>query len=548
MNPSAFDTQRRMVPRWRSLAATLKSRELGHPAKYAQENSLHVPTPPDLLTRLERWRLSPSLITAAELVEGCIVEGREREAIDAARRLVTIDRDAAPLIREQAARLLQRLGHGDGLPADLAQDSRSAIPPRYLTRIHPHDPLAWVELALAQTIRGSSPSAERSMRVALSLAPDNRHVLRSAARMFLHQGEPDRALSTIVRSAATRNDPWLISSEISMASLADKPSRFLKAGTVILEQRNLMPRQITELAGAIATEEMISGNRKKSRRSFAQSMIDPTGSALAQGEWAAPKLGAGELVPESHLSTTFENAEAMAFHWFRLRHFDSVGDACERWHENDPFSIRPFEFGSVTAGYVEDFGKALDFARRGLEMQPRSATLLNAYAFAAASLDQVDDATKVLSKLKLTECDQITRLIAMANFGLIAFRMGDEATGRRLYNDAIEGFRREGSHEISARARIYLAREAIRASSGDWPVLLKQAQDAMSKFKASEGTQSLRLVEKQVAERHSSAPNGSESKRVDPVHSLSKPTVSVSFTLQKGATSKAEEHNVELLR
>jgi Tfp pilus assembly protein PilF len=537
-----------MVPRWRSLAAKLKSRELGNPTKRAAEDSLHAATPPDLLTRLERWRLSPSLITAAELVEGCIVEGREREAIDAAQRLVTIDRDAAPLIREQAARLLKRVGQGESLPADLAADSRGAIPPRYLTRIHPYDPLAWVELALAQTIRGSSPAAERSMRVALSLAPDNRHVLRSAARMFLHQGEPDRALSTIVRSAATRSDPWLISSEISMASLADKPSRFLKAGTTILGQRNLSPRQITELAGAVATEEMISGNRKKSRRSFAQSMIDPTGSALAQGEWAAPQLGAGELVPETRLNTTFENAEAMAFHWFRLRRFDSVGEACERWHENDPFSIRPFEFGSVTASYVEDFHNALDFARRGLEMQPRSATLLNAYAFAAASLDQVDEATKALAKLKLTQCDNVTRLIAAANLGLIAFRMGDEATGRQFYNDAIEGFRREGSHEISARARIYLAREAIRASSGDWPVLLKQAQDAMSKFKGSEATQSLRLVEKQAAERQLSAPSGLEAKQVEPVKSLSKPTVSVSFTLQKRAPNKAEEHHVELLR
>lgn len=529
MNPTPFDTKRRLVPRWRTLATTLQARELGSPIKIDKSKSDDQATPPDLLTRLERWRLAPDLVTAAELVEACIVEGREREAVNAARRLVTIDRNAAPLIREQAAKLLERTGHGSELPDGNKPSPTPQVSPRFFLKLHLHDPLAWVELALAQTIRGSSPAAERSMLVALSLAPDNRHVLRSAARMFLHQGDPERALSTITRSPATRTDPWLISSEISIASVANKPSRLMKAGTLMLAQGGAYPWQITELAGAIATEEMISGNRKKSRRGFAQSMLDPTGSALAQGEWAAPQLGS-ELVTETRLKSSFENAEALAFHAFRLRRFDEVRDACERWHDNDPFSIRPFEFGSAAASLVEDFETALKFAQLGLEKSPLSPTLLNAFAFASASLGKIDDAAEKVAKIKIADGDKVARHITAANRGLIAFRRGDEVSGRSHYLDAIDGFRRDGLLEFSARAKIYLAREAMRISTADWPGLLKDAQDSMKKFKDSEATIALRLIEQSAKDKptlaQDEAVSGSHAPEITP-----QPTVTVTFNL-----------------
>jgi tetratricopeptide (TPR) repeat protein len=538
MNPSAFNSQRRMVPRWRSLAATLKSQELGLPSAGKSKTLDVAATAPDLLTRLERWRLSPSLVSAAELVETCIVEGRENEAIDAALRLVSIDQDAAPLIRTQAAKLLARTGHTDRLPNDISLQPSVSRPPRYLTRLHPHDPLAWIELALAQTIGGAPFAAERSMRVALTLAPDNRHVLRSAARLYLHLGDPAHALNVVSRSSATRSDPWLMASEISIASVAEKSSRFLKAGVVMLDGINHNPRQITELASAVATEEMISGNRKKSRRAFTQSMIDPTGSSLAQGEWATARLGMTEVIAESQLAATFENAEAMAFHWARLRQFDRVRGACESWCENDPFSIRPFEFGSAAAGYVEDFETVLDFARRGLKLKPKSATLLNALAFASASLDRVGDAAAALSKLKTADNDRRTIHISNANYGLLAFRIGDEAEGRRHYSAAIEGFRRDNNFESAARAKIYLAREAIRANLTDWPDLLKQAQDAMVNYKDSEGMASLRLVEQKAKER------AADQQSTPPMEPLLPPvtanlTIKTSFTLNARDSANA---------
>lgn len=522
MNPSPWQTQRRMVPRWRSLTATLKSSELGIPTGAVGKSTEPRPISPSFLRSMERWNLDPSLVTAAELVEASIVEGRENDAIEAARRLVSIDRNAAPLIREQAASLLARTGNAEDIPTPFVRPTISRVNPRLLTRLHPYDPLAWVELALHQTIRGSSEAAVRSMTIALNLAPHNRHVLRSAARLFLHRNDPERALATVARNSATKTDPWLIASEISLAQVADRTSRFLKIGNLMISENGVNPKQITELAGAIATEELVHGNRKKARRSFTQSLADPTGSSLAQGEWASSALG-GELVSESSLDSTFENAEAKAFHLFRMGRLQDVAGACYQWAENDPFSVRPFEFGAVTAGYIEDFDAALQFAQRGLELRPTLPSLLNAMAFAAASLNRTEEAAAAMAKFKPADATKVQQLVAAANKGLIAYRNGDGPGGRASYSEAIEGFRRDGEHELAARAKIYLAREAMLANTSDWQELLKEAQNATGKFKDSEIIPILRRIEKAAEERR----NENRSEAVSTERTVKAPAVSV---------------------
>ncbi len=502
MNPAERESKRRLVPRWRSLATTIKSGELASPMPRTEVRAPDeiLPRPSDFLHRLERWNLSPSLVTAAELVESGIVEGREKDAVDAARRLVSIDKNAAPLIREQAAKLLERMGSGRDIPSDLKTGPVAIKGARDFIRVNLRDPLGWVELALAQTVRGASAAAERSMSVALKLAPDNRHVLRSAARLFLHRDDPERAIRTIGGSAATPTDPWLMASEIALAQVAGKSSRFLKRGAAVLAAGGYHPRQITELAGAVGTEELVNGNRRKSRRWFTQSMVDPTGSALAQGEWATASLGDG-LISEDQLLAAFENEEALAFHLFRHRRFGAVKHACSQWALNDPFSVRPFEFGTLSAGYANDFEAALAFARRGLEMKPDSAFLLNALAFSAASLGILAEATEAVSKINPASTDRPQRLVAIANQGLIAFRQGNEGVARLFYAEAIDGFRRDGAFESVARAKIYLAREAMLAGTADWRTLLKDAHLSMAKFKDSPAISYLMLVEEDAAKR-----------------------------------------------
>jgi hypothetical protein len=61
------------------------------------------------------------------------------------------------------------------------------------------------------------------------------------------------------RAESTKGDPWLIASEIALARLADEKSQFYKQGLAILENDERFPREITELAGSVATNELIEG-------------------------------------------------------------------------------------------------------------------------------------------------------------------------------------------------------------------------------------------------------------------------------------------------
>jgi hypothetical protein len=482
MITSPFEKKRLMVPRWRSLALTLRSLELASPERRNAASDRYVLST-QFRRRLEAWRMNPSLVTAAELVETSIVEGEEGEAVPAARSLLLPDFHATPLIKRQAALLLTRAGHVDEVPGvlRLAQQESAGIW-RRRTRLHPHDSLAWVELARCQTILGQRELAKRSMMVALQLTPNNRHVLRSASRLFLHIDDPERAHAIILRSPATRTDPWLISAEISLSQIVGERPTLYKKGLSLLDQKNQIPRQITELAGAIATTELLDGSRRKAGRFFRQSIIDPNGNALAQAEWATPCYGS-ELVTNSRLAAADEASEARAFHLYREGRFKEVILACEGWASEEPFSIRPYEFSSGIAGMLDEYEMSDELGKRGLAIRPDAATLLNARAFAHASMGKVQEAEKILRRISIAEGEH-QWYVTQANRGLLAFRTGNIGFGMTLYRNAIEGFRRKGNYHAATLAAIYFARESARANIPQARPLIAEARKEVDKTNA----------------------------------------------------------------
>lgn len=497
MTPSAWQQSRRIVPRWRSYAATLRSRELAMPTSKQRL----APTFSDLTRRLELFQLSPGLVTAAEAVEAAIVCGREGDAVNAARRILNIDSNAAPLIREQAAALLRRTGNGDEVPVDTCVKARpDAAVLRQFTRLHPEDPISWVELALQQTIRGHGRAAARSMAMALHMAPTNRHVVRCASRLYLHLGDPERAHDIVARNAATSSDPWLMAAEIALAGVAERSPRFFKSGLSVVESGRVIPHQITELAGAIGTDDLLSGNRKRSRKMFVQSMSDPTGNSLAQGEWAAPHFGS-EIIPFSRLDTVPEAAEAKAFRLYREVRFGEVLLVCEEWAQLDPFSIRPFQFAACTAGLIEEYDHAIRCAEKGLQIWRDAPLLLNAAAFALASTDRPDEAETMLNRIHKSHSDVLSYVVS-ANRGLVAYRRGHQTEARRLYMEAIDGFKRLGIPRLNAQAQVYFAREAALAKEPDAEELLQQAERAAAPYQRTEVGIVLNRIEKRLGRKN----------------------------------------------
>lgn len=500
MTPDIWTQSRKLIPRWRSLSATLRSGELAVPTRRTKPQE----EGQEWLDRMGRFRLDPSLVSAAEAVEAALVEGKESDAVAPARRLIMLETRAMPLILRQAADLLVRTGHADEVPAALrVATARDAAHWRGVTRRNPRDPLAWVELALAQTVRSSREAARRSMTVALGLAPDNRHVLRSASRLFVHLDEFDHAHDLVVRSAATRTDPWLMAAEVALAEVAGRAPRFYKAGLKMVGDGGLNPHHISELAGAIGTTDLLSGSVKRSRKLFAKSMIDPTANSLAQGEWVSPHLGV-EVVPPSRFESVFEAFEGKSFHLYREMEIARAVEECTGWADVDPYSVRPFEFGVAACGLLEDYDKALAFAQDGLKIRPDNIALQNGLAFTLASTNRTSEAASQLKAIRRAPGDEAQHMITLANTGLVAYRDGHLAEGRRLYHEAMDGFRRLGLPRMSTHARVYLAREATIAGEPDAEALLAEARKEAVAAKARDAQIVVALIERRASpESHS---------------------------------------------
>jgi tetratricopeptide (TPR) repeat protein len=497
MIPSIWTRKRRLVPRWRRLAVTAKARELATPPRL-NESSSALPIDRDLLDKLGRWRADQSIVSAGELVEAAVVAAKESEAAHAARFLLDPRSTATAPLKRLAALTLKRAGYENEVPSGLeilASDEKRVW--RERTRMYPNNPLGWVELSLFDVIAGRHQSALRSMQIALQLAPNDRHVLRSASRLFLHLGDPDRAYDILLRSAATKSDPWLIAAELSIAELAGQKPRYFEQGRRLVEQGQFYPRQITELSGAIATLELEAGRRKKSRDFFRTSLTDPSGNAVAQAEWASPEFNV-ELVSPQTFSTASEVDEATAFHLLREKKFGEVPAACERWSQGEPYSIRPFEVGSSTAAMIGDHEKALKLAQQGLLVRPNAKLLLNNQAFSLAHLGRLKEAEQSLRGIG--QEDERLWLVSQANRGLISMRSGQHQAGMTYYREAIEGFKKLEKPQMIAIARLYLGREAARAGLPEAGELLTSAREALEKLKMTAHQHILEEAEKALSQ------------------------------------------------
>ncbi|MBB4383258.1 hypothetical protein [Bradyrhizobium sp. SBR1B] len=467
MTAQAFPKKRDVVPRWRPAARVAASGELAMPGKPAQDARI----PEELKARLEAWRRGNDVIAAAELVETAIVEGREQEAERAARSLLRQESEATPLVKKQAALLLGRLN------PDASRQTGIEIGPlrRHVYR-YPEDALSWVDLALGYVSHGDKDKAKRAMTVALQLAPADRHVLRSAARMHLHLDDPEQAHDVLMRNAATKFDPWLVAGEIALSSAAGRKPQFFKVGVDMVEDGGFQPLHVSELASAIGTVHLRDGNRR-ARKLFRTSLVNPTGNSLAQAEWANPHLG-GELVTTKQIDRVLDSGEARAFHAYWQGDFDGLIKICEQWMMEEPFASKPYAVGSSVAITIGDLDLGLRLAERGLELEPESLLFRNHLAYALIEKGEYPRASQLLRQALIKkQADDVPAEYLAATASMLSMRLGEIDDGIAGYKAVIATFKRQGNRNMEASAAAYLALEAARAGAASASEFIKQAED-----------------------------------------------------------------------
>jgi tetratricopeptide (TPR) repeat protein len=467
---------RRLLPRWREFLTTVSLGELnGLP----RADSLREEWRRSLAEKQSDWIQNPTPWHAADFVAASFVLGQSEGSAEAARDLLTARNLPVPLM-QLARKIVQ--GHVDQLvipEIDLLEGPalyREIHRLKLRTIQEPRNAIVWVDLARAYTLAGQRELARRGMKVACGISPDNRFVLRSAARLLVHQGDVLEAHRLLTQSAATGRDPWLMAAEIGVASSAGIGSVFARPAKGVIGSGNHPPLSLTELSAALASVELESGKVTKARKLFRESLECPTENSLAQAEWASEQIpGLQVNVDDFKVPRRFE-AEA----WQSLsggdwhRAFDSA--LC--WLQDQPFSSRPALLASyLSSTLFQDYERSVRLLTTALVKNPRHPGLTNNLAFALANLGKLEEAQSRISSLELSDLGDTSDITLLATQGLVMFRRDHASEGRRLYEDAISKARQRGLQKYISLATIYLAREEVLLNSDGKVEALHRAID-----------------------------------------------------------------------
>lgn len=431
---------RKVLPRWRAPSESIDELVAVHVPESTRARSGWI----EKLT-LE-FESSPSAATGRELIESAFVLGKQ----------------LAPNIRQKigeaggAATSFSRKQNVTSSTTSAALVLQAKIrETRSILKNEPSQPLAWTELARHHLSKGNTDKATKAMQCALSLAPENRYVLRSATRFFELIGDPEQALHALKRSGRLPIDPWLLSADIALNG--DQRSNSLKIGMRMLSGEIGSPRSLTELAAAVGTVEHNNGRHKSAKKMIAQSLLDPNENSIAQAIYISQQDNKIKLSDEIlNRPLTYE---ARARRHFADAAWKESMQQSLRWLRDEPFDSRPALLGSALSFDRRLTQEAYDIATEGLSCVPNNALLLNNRAVAGAYLGKMRQAlTDIVQALKFNP----DRPYLLATFGLVAYRCNMIDVGARAYGQAIALLIKQKDSEAVIRAYLFWLREAVR--------------------------------------------------------------------------------------
>lgn len=480
-----FENQERhVIPGWRSFKKTVGLGELNSFSKKSPAIvSKHV-----IESYVVDWQNHQTIAHAGDLLSAAFVNGvtKDPSVINAATFVLKSDQNVPQSQLSLAKNILRDEVHQTALErlngVTLA-DFETLVNPKlnwdkvkFLKREirkYPFNSILYVDLSRQYSILGQGEKAMQSMRIALGLSPENRFILRSAARLFAHYDDAEYAHDILRKSRLTSVDPWLAASEIAIASLRGRTSKYLKKSLEMINSKNVSPVNLTELASSIGTIELINGSLKKSRDLFQTSLVEPNDNSLAQFEWASSKERRLAMDVSNH--HVHHNFEALALENFHNQdHAESINNVF-RWFLDMPFSKRPVMLGShIASSYLDDQETSRAFLKAGLISHPNDAQLINNLVYSLALENKTDEALKYIQNVPDNiPGEPITSICLKATRGLICFRKGLPDMGRSYYLEAIEQSKAENSKYYNWLAILNYAREELLIKSPESSEVMK---------------------------------------------------------------------------
>ena len=467
------EKERQVIPNWRSFTTTASLGELN-------ANSLDSNASPILSVDpyIQDFQNNPSVPFAADLLSAALVNGftNNKNVEGAAQFLLNHKYEITTSQEDLAKRILNGPMTSQNVIENITikQLNDCLSNQDFINRIRdlkhhlinfPYNSIAWVDLSRCYSILGQEQKALQAMKYAVQMSPDNRFVIRSATRLFTHYGELDLAQYVLRHCEMLRKDPWLLSAEVSVNTLKGKVSNLLKRGIEIIDSCNYSPFSTTELAAAIATVNLLEGDRKKSRKWFTKSLVSPNDNSIAQIEWVLNSKDK-DLFDKNVINIeTRHNYEAMAINnLYNNNLIEALNNACQ-WFCDMPFSKRPVIMGSCIADLLNNKKLAITFLKKGLISNSNDCQILNNIAYFYALENDLVEANKYIERIDNKFVGDIERICITATKGLIKFREKDYENGRVLYLRAIDSTTELRNKEMNYKAILNYSREEILAES-----------------------------------------------------------------------------------
>jgi len=465
------DKDRKVIPRWRVFLATLASGE--NAASAVSLKALEI-SPDALDERRNDWEKNQTFSFAADLVSLGVALGEASQVRDAAEFLLKAPDSYPQNVKRLAQHVLGvndrgQLGVEDIDPHEFKKFAAHEIHRiRALLRDEARNAFLWSDLSFLYASLGLPDQATRAIEISMELACENRFILRSASRLFVHLDEYRRAHQILWKAERTKHDPWLLAAEIAVASTAGKTSRLTKSAKQILAAKKFLPFHTSELASALSTIEFEAGNLKFGRRYLGQSLLQPTENAIAQAAWIDRQFFGVRLPdfqpvwPASH--------EANAWGLVQKANWKKTIIECLKWLGFQPFSSRPATLGSyIAAVALAAYRESAEIAKLGLIANPNDFTLINNYVFALANLNEVPQAREAFCHIQQPGLSPEERFAWLATTGFLCYREGNIEEGRRYYQEAFKLGNTATDEKRVASAFLWFALEELRSGTEDAP-------------------------------------------------------------------------------
>lgn len=457
-----LDKDRQVIPRWHTFSV---ARWLGVLTSTRTSTDTRA-TVETFNERILDWRENGKLFHAADLVGNALALNYlgDVDAVKAAEFIIQHKNESTKLLLETAESYLllsnkQSFPIPDVIvPEEVENFYRAISSLKKRATAYPRSPILWIDLAFYYCAIGQTKEAARSVTIALSLNKENRYLLRSASRFFMHLNKPDTALHFLRQSNIGLRDPWLIAAEIAISDTIESPSKRVKAAKSLIESGSVSDFHLSEMAGALGTIELRNGARKRGRKLFGLALSEPTENTLAQAAFLKDELGdLLSMVTPENVAHPFEAATRTKF-WDH--DFEGALEQAKSWFAYQPFSSRPAVVGSyIAAVALRRFDQAIKIARMGLLSSPKDVVLRNNLAFSLASLGETAKAKQALTQIIESQATDQEATTLFATKALIKFREGDLEGGRMLYRNAVDSFRKQRDHRGEALAKFFWARE-----------------------------------------------------------------------------------------